>query len=396
MGQADTVAGGGELRGPLSGVRVLLLPSIGPGPMAAHVLQSLGAQTIRVDWRTPGAAEPTLDLATRQTPWSRSIALDLKHEKAIEIIKRLAERSDVVIAGFGDSVAERLGLDGKTLRNLDPRLVYASLGGWLPDSAMATNGGHDINYAAYVGALAHIGPAEGPPSPPMHFVGVANTAYTLATGILAALVERSVSGRGQCLDTSIVRTVAFSNSLLHDLNELDQWHDGREGNRIDGGAPFYRCYETADGHYMAVGAVEDKFYQRLVAGLGLVPDELPDRWDKANWLSLRALFAERFATQTRQHWTQRFAALDACVTPVLTVLEAAAEPALSGVVGRTGNVQAPFAFDRTPTWGGGDAIEGVGEATAAVLAELGFEQDAINGLLGDGVAWAPAYGAKGE
>jgi len=334
--------------GPLNGLRVVELAGIGPVPFAGMLLADLGAQVDRVDRVDGGRPDLPHRILDRGR---RSVALDLKQPSAVEVVLRLVERCDVLIEGYRPGVAERLGLRPDPCLARNPRLVYAGMTGWGRDGTYAPTAGHDINYLALSGALDPIGRAGGPPVPPVNLLGdFAGGGLPLVTGILAALYERERSGLGQVVDAAIVDGVASLTGMLLGLTAAGMWRPERGTNLLDSGAPFYDVYECADGRYVAVGALEEPFYRELLSGLELDPADVPDRSDPGRWPELRGVFAARFATRTRDGWAAVFAGTDACVTPVLTLAEAAARPGQRGYVTRDGLVQpAPGPrFSRTP------------------------------------------------
>jgi alpha-methylacyl-CoA racemase len=298
------------------------------------------------------------------------------------------ERADVLIEGFRPGVAERLGVGPTACLARNPGLVYARVTGWGRDGPQAATAGHDINYLALSGALDAIGRAGGPPVPPVNLLGdFAGGGLPLVTGILAGLYERGRSGVGQVLDVSIVDGVAGLTGMLLGLAAAGQWRPERGTNLLDSGAPFYDVYRCADGRYVAVGALEERFYRALLAGLDLAPDGLPDRSDPARWPELRQLFADRFATRSRDGWAAVFEGTDACVTPVLTLAEAASRPDQQAYLTRDGLRQpAPTPrFSRTTTRLPDPAPE-EGQHTREVLAECGLTEDEISDLLATGAA----------
>ena len=360
--------------GPLDGLRVVELAGIGPVPYGGMVLADLGADVVRVD--RPGgdrmaAAHRILDRGRR------SVVLDLKRPKAVAAVLRMVERSDVLMEGYRPGVAERLGLGPDECLARNPALVYGRMTGWGQDGPLAGTAGHDINYVALSGALHAIGPTGGPPVPPVNLLGdFAGGGLVLVAGILAALYERQRSGVGQVVDAAIVDGVAGLLSMLLALTAAGQWQPERGSNLLDGGAPFYAVYPCADGRYLAVGALEEPFYRALLAGLGLDPARVPDRDDPAAWPALREVIAARFASRARDEWVAVFAGTDACVTPVLTVAEAAADPHLVARGTYPGGEPAPAPrFSRTPGAPGRAPVPG--EHTREVLAEFGLSVDDI-------------------
>lgn len=311
--------------GPLDGLRVVELAAIGPAPFACMMLADLGADVVRVD-RADGRRS--------FEDWHRvldrgrtSMAMDLKDPADVAELLRIVECADVLVEGFRPGVAERLGIGPEQCLERNPRLVYARMTGWGQDGPLARTPGHDINYLALTGALHAIGQQGGPPVPPVNLLGdFAGGGMFLVTGVLAALHERHRSGRGQVVDAAIVDGTGAMLGMLVGMAAAGEWRHERGVNLLDGGAPFYGCYSCADGRHVAVGALEERFYQALLLGLGLDPRQLPDRGDPANWPLLRQRFADRFAERDRDAWAEVFEGTEACVTPVLSVAEAADHP----------------------------------------------------------------------
>ncbi|SDP69826.1 alpha-methylacyl-CoA racemase [Actinopolyspora xinjiangensis] len=344
MAQSAERVGGS---GPLDGVRVVEVAGLGPAPFCAMLLADLGADVVRVDRPGAGGGE---DLLNRG---KRSVQLDLKHERGPEALLALAGRADVLLEGFRPGVAERLGIGPDPCFEHNPDLVYGRMTGWGQDGPLARSAGHDIDYIALSGVLNAIGDADGPPRPPVNLLGdFGGGAMYLAVGVLAALLRARAGGGGQVVDASIVDGSAHLATMLHGMLATGGWSTERGTNLLDGGAPFYDVYATSDGRYMAVGALEPQFYERLLEGLGL-SGELPDRDDPANWSEIRERFTETFASGTARHWTEVFEGSDACVTQVLSMTEAAAHPhvrARNTLVESGGVVQPAAAprFSHTP------------------------------------------------
>jgi len=306
----------------LAGIRVLELAGKGPGPFGVMLLADLGADVIRVD--RPGAA-PSSSTVDRGR---RTIGIDLKHERGRELLLRLVERSDVLVEGYRPGVAERLGFGADVCLARNPRLVFARMTGWGQDGPLAERAAHDLNYLAVAGGLHPLGDADRPPPPPLNLVGDYGGGGTfLALGVLAALFERERSGLGQVVDAAMVDGVASLLTVYHDLLAHGAWTDDREANVVDGGAPWYRCYRTADGRFVAVATLEPPFYALLLEKLGLDPDEWPMA-DRARWPRLREELEAIFGSRTRDDWEDLFAGSDACVTPVHTLAEARESPHL--------------------------------------------------------------------
>ncbi|MCO8269516.1 CoA transferase [Actinoplanes sp. TRM 88003] len=306
----------------LHGVRVVELAGLAPGPFGCMILADLGADVVRVD-RPDGPLLPEGPLDRGR----RTVALDLKTEAGRTDLLRLVTRADVLVEGYRPGVAERLGFGPAECEKLNPGLVYARMTGWGQAGPLAERAGHDIDYIAVAGALEPLGRAGQRPHAPINLLGdFAGGGMLLAVGVLAALVERSRSGLGQVVDAAMVDGSALLTTFLHGMIGGGSWPGGRGANLLDGGAPFYDTYETADGAFVAVGAIEPPFYQALLAGLGLDDEVLPDQYDRSGWPELRARFTSRFASRSRDEWTRVFAEADACVAPVLTPAEAPAHP----------------------------------------------------------------------
>ncbi|GAB2904894.1 CaiB/BaiF CoA transferase family protein [Streptomyces mayteni] len=311
--------------GPLAGVRVVELAGIGPGPFAGMLLADLGADVVRVD--RPGGAghgvEPAHDLTHRN---KRSVLVDLKAREGPAQVLELAARADVLIEGFRPGVAERLGVGPEVCLARNPRLVYGRMTGWGQEGPLADRAGHDIGYLAVAGVLGMTGPPGGPPAPPANLLGdFAGGSLYLVVGVLAALHHARATGVGQVVDAAIVDGAAHLTTMIVGLLGAGAWQDRPGVNLLDGGCPYYAAYRTADDRWMAVGALEPRFYAEFATRLGLPPDA-PDRDDPTRWPELRALIAARFATRTRDEWAAVFAEGDACAAPVLSLTEAAAHP----------------------------------------------------------------------
>ncbi len=312
--------------GPLEGIRVLEMAGIGPGPFCGMLLSDLGAEVTRVDRVSSGGGLPA-PLAAMSGRGRRSIAVDLKQPGGVAIVLDLVAKSDVFIEGFRPGVAERLGLGPDACRDRNPGLVYGRMTGWGQDGPLAAQAGHDINYVGLTGALHAIGRPGERPVPPLNLVAdYGGGALFLAVGVLAALVERGRSGCGQVVDAAMVDGAALLTSPMYQLLAAGIWSDERGANILDGAAPFYDTYETADGGYLAVGPIEPLFYLELTAGLDLDLDELPAQLDASTWGEVKEVFAARFRTRTRDEWEEVFSESDACVTPVLSLTEAPQHP----------------------------------------------------------------------
>ena len=369
-------------QGPLHGVRVVEIASLAPAPFGCMILSDLGADVIAVD-RVGGAAGlPRPDPLRRGR---RSIALNLKDRDAVGALLRLVESADVLVEGFRPGVAERLGFGPQVCLERNPRLIFARMTGWGQDGPLAQAAGHDIDYIAISGALHPIGRAGERPVPPLNLVGdFGGGGMLLAVGVLAALVERAASGRGQVVDAAMVDGSALLTSFLYGMLTTGMWRDERGANLLDGAAPFYDTYETADGRHVAVGALEPQFYAELLRGLGLDDAGLPAQHDLAGWPVLRARFTDVFKQRTQAEWTEIFEGSDACVAPVLALGEARSHPhnVARGTFTDVGGVVQPAPaprFGRTPAAQPAPPAE-PGSSTDEVLTDIGFTPAEIAAL----------------
>ena len=371
--------------GPLDGVRVIEIASLAPAPFGCMVLSDLGADVLRVDRVTaPGhpVVQPQKDPLVRGR---RSIQLNLKDPAGAGVLLRLLARADVLVEGYRPGVAERLGFGPEVCLERNPRLVYARMTGWGQDGPLAPSAGHDIDYLAVAGTLHPIGRAGERPVPPLNLVAdFGGGGMLLAVGVLAALLERERSGRGQVVDAAMVDGAALLATFIHGLRAAGAWRDERGSNLLDGGAPFYDTYETADGRYVAVGALEHRFYTELLGRLGLGEAGLPAQLDPAGWPVLRERLRAVFAQRTQAEWMAVFDGSDACVAPVLSMAEAPGHPhnAARGTFVEVGGVGQPAPaprFSRTPA----DLPQPPpvpGEDTDAVLTEAGYSPEEITSL----------------
>jgi alpha-methylacyl-CoA racemase len=375
------------MAGPLAGVRVVELAGLGPAPFAGMVLADLGAEVVRVD--RPSAASGGFGRSDVLGRGRRSIAVDLKHPDGAEVVLRLAAESDVVIEGFRPGVAERLGVGPDECLARNPRLVYGRMTGWGQDGPYAAEAGHDITYAAVAGALAHIGRAGQPPTPPLNLVAdFGGGGMLLALGVVSAVLSSQRTGQGQVVDAAMVDGVALLMAPFFMGFRSGFFTDERGTNLLDSGAPFYDCYACADGRYVAVGALEPQFFAALVAGLGLDAAELGEQNDRANWPAMRTRFGAVFATRPRDEWVAHFAGRDACVAPVNTTEETFADPHLvaRGTVIEPDGVPQPTPaprFSATPTTLDRPPPQ-PGEHTDEVLAGLGYDAGSVAALRSGG------------
>ncbi|WP_405407797.1 CaiB/BaiF CoA transferase family protein [Streptomyces sp. NBC_01124] len=380
MSQAKTPTRTPGTEGPLTGVRVVELAGIGPGPFAAMLLADLGADVVRVDRPDgPGLGiDPAHDVTNRN---KRSVVVDLKAPDGPARVLDLAERADVLIEGYRPGVAERLGVGPEDCHARNPRLVYGRMTGWGQEGPLAQRAGHDIGYIALTGALGMIGAPDAPPPAPANLLGdYAGGSLYLVVGVLAALHHARASGTGQVVDAAIVDGTAHLSSMIHGMLAAGGWQDRRGANLLDGGCPFYGTYETADGRHMAVGALEPQFYAEFMRLLG-IPGLAPARDDMSRWPELRAAVAARFRSRTRDEWTAVFAGSDACTAPVLSLREAPHHPHLAARSTFTdhGGITQPAPaprFSATPTAvRTGPALPGAGAESVARDWDLPREQD---------------------
>ncbi|MCK2217800.1 CoA transferase [Actinomadura sp. ATCC 31491] len=310
-----------DRRGPLAGVRVLELAGLAPGPFAGMMLADHGADVLRVDRVKAVSDRPRTDVMDRG---KHTIGLDLKAPEGVAAFKELARHADVVIEVFRPGVAERLGIGPDDLHAVNERLVYGRMTGWGQDGPLAPTAGHDIDYIAISGVLSLLGREDGKPTPPINILGdFAGGGLMLAYGVLLALFERERTGRGRVIDAAMVDGAAVLFSMFYQGVQSGFWGP-RGTNLLDTGAPQYDTYETADGGYLAVGSLEPQFWAAMVGLMGLT--DLPDRDDRAQWPALRERLAAEFRKRTRAEWEELFDGSDACVSPVLSVTEAAAHP----------------------------------------------------------------------
>ena len=319
---------GRSFTGPLAGMRIVEVGSIGPGPFCAMLLADLGADVLRLD-RSTGAAlvGPNADFRTEVLHRGRrSVAVDLKNPRGREVVLELVREADGLLEGFRPGVTERLGIGPEECLALNPRLVYGRMTGYGQDGPMAQAVGHDVNYVAQSGVLAMIGRSGQPPTPPLSLVGdFGGGGMVLALGMLAGIWEAQRSGLGQVIDAAMVDGAALLGAAFHGFVSAGTWQTSRGTNIVDSGAPFYDAYETADGRWLAVGAMEAHFYADLLEVLGLDPAGLPDQHDQAQWPRLKQVFADAVRARTRDEWVAR-AAGRACISAVLEPQEAWADP----------------------------------------------------------------------
>jgi alpha-methylacyl-CoA racemase len=373
--------------GPLAGLRVLEFVGLGPGPFAGMVLADLGATVLRIDRLADAQA------ASRAHPprgplhrGKGSVAVDLKHPSAPGFVLRLVEHADALIDVWRPGVAERLGVGPDECLARNPRLIYGRLTGWGQDGPWASMAGHDIDYIALAGALEPLGRAGGPPTPPINVLGdFAGGGMLLAFGIVCAAWEATRSGRGQVIDAAMIDGAALMMAPFYTARSAGFWGP-RGTNMLDTGAPFYEVYETADGRWMAVGAIEPQFYAALLDGLGLADDPLMSaQHDRERWAAQKARVASAFRARTRDEWCAIFDHTDACVAPVLDPVEAPAHPHHAARGTFVGDQPAPAPrFSRTPAGHPGPAHH---PGEGADLAGWGVPADDEQALRASGAIW---------
>jgi len=379
--------------GPLAGLRVLEFEAIGPGPFAAMMLADMGADVLLVD--RPSGSDLGLGHRRRHEVMlrgRRSVTLDLKSAEGAAAALRLAERADAIVEGFRPGVMERLGLGPEAMLARNPKLVYGRMTGWGQDGPLAARAGHDINYIALAGALHAIGRAGEPPVPPLNLVGdFGGGGMLLAFGIACGVIEARSSGYGQVVDAAMVDGASLLVTMLSGMLDAGSWREERGVNILDGGAPWYDSYETSDGKFVAIGAIEAKFFAELLQRLEIDPATLPRQHDRAGWPAMRERFAAAFRSRSRDEWCAAFEGSDACFAPVLTFSESRRHPhvaARGGTVELAGIAQPAPAprFGRTPGGARRPPPER-GEGGADALRDWGFDAAAIEELGRLGLGW---------
>jgi alpha-methylacyl-CoA racemase len=371
--------------GPLSGIRIIELAGIGPGPLAAMVLGDLGADIIRVDRINSSFVLNVAPKYAVHTRNRRSIAIDLRKPEAADVVLRLVAAADGLIDPFRPGVVEGLGIGPQPCLKRNPKLVYGRITGWGQDGPLADRAGHDINYIALAGVLGAIGRKGETPVPPLNLVAdYGGGGMLLAVGMLAGLIESMKSGRGQVVDAAMIDGAALLLGMITGLRGAGLWSEARGTNLLDSGAHFYEVYETKDSKHVAVGAIEPQFYAALIEKLGLAGEALPAQMDRASWPAMKSRFATIFKTKTRDEWCTIMDAADTCVAPVLSVDEAPTHPharARGAFIEVDGAVQPAPAprFSRTPSAAPTVAPK-PGAHTNELLTEAKFSPDEIAAL----------------
>ena len=361
---------------------MLEIAGIGPGPFAAMMLADMGAEVLRLD-RLGGGRGPAGVPANILDRGRRSVALDLKHPDAVEVVLRLVEEADALTEGFRPGVMERLGLGPDVCLARNPRLVYGRMTGFGQDGPYAGMAGHDINYIALGGVLAHIGRRGEAPVPPINLVGdFGGGGMLLAFGVVCALLEASRSGQGQVVDAAMVDGSAVLMAMMHGMRAMGFWSDERGANIIDTGAHFYDVYETADGGYVSIGSIEPQFYAELLRLTGLEGEpDLPAQMDRSAWPAMKERMAAVFRTKTRDEWCRIMEGSDVCFAPVLSMTEAPAHPhnQARGTFVELGGIVQPAPaprFSRTRAEIAGPPSP-PGADTTPALADWGLAEDEI-------------------
>lgn len=374
------------MAGPLQGMRVVEMAGLGPGPFAAMMLADMGAEVIRIQAKGAKSVIPVLntrfDVLARGR---RSMAIDLKKPAGREAVLQLIARADALIEGFRPGVMERLGLGPADCEAVNPRLVYGRMTGWGQSGPLAQTAGHDINYLALTGVLHGIGPANGKPVVPLNVVAdMGGGGMLLAFGVVCALLDARVSGKGQVVDAAMTEGAALLASMMYGFKAAGTWSNQRGSNLLDGGAYFYDTYLCADGKALAVGAIEPQFHAQLLQALGLdVAGFLPQN-DPAQWPRLKARLAQVFLTRPRDEWAALLSPLDACVAPVLDWEEAPQHPhnrargSFIDLAGVTQPGPAPR-FSRTQPEVAGPP-RGANQDTVEILRDWGVTQEAVEAL----------------
>ena len=374
--------------GPLSGLKVIELQGIGPGPFCGMMLADMGAEVVRIDRASSaGQAARGIDILARGR---KSIAVDLKNPEGVATVLKLIDQADALIEGFRPGVTERLGIGPDVCLERNPRLVYGRMTGWGQTGTLAEAAGHDINYISLTGALHAIGEKGGKPVPPLNLVGdFGGGGMLLAFGIAAALVERGTSGKGQVVDAAMTDGSALLMNGVFGMMNTEHWVHERGSNMLDSGAHFYGTYETQDGKYISIGSIEPQFYALLLEKSGLdAINDLPRQMERAEWPAVQMQLTEIFKTKTRDEWDEIMLGTDICYAPILDFNDAINHPhnlSRDTFVTVDGIHQAAPAprFSRTPPETPASAVA-PGAQTSEVLSQFGFDDGEIAALRDSG------------
>jgi alpha-methylacyl-CoA racemase len=373
------------MTGPLSSLKIIEMVGLGPAPLAGQLLGDLGAEVIVIDRKSGDDISREVNRRGKQ-----SIALNLKSEEGITVALDLIKNADVLIEGFRPGVMERLGLSPDISMKENPKLIYARMTGWGQEGLLSHSAGHDLNYLAITGALHAMGKKGEPPVPPLNLVAdYGGGSMFLIMGILSAIIERSISGKGQVVDAAMVDGVPAMMGMIHSMLAQGTWTHHREDNFVDGGAPYYRCYTCADGNYISVGCIEPQFFAEFLSLLELDGQLSEMQYDKTHWPMLHKLFEDTLAQKSRNEWAKVFEGTDACVTPVLNFEEAAVYPhniERNAFYEENTVTQASPAprFDRS-TPARPKPAEKTGAEASDILKSIGYDEKTIKALASKGV-----------
>ena len=369
----------------LKGIRVIELAGIGPAPYAGQLLAEMGAEVIVIN--RPGISIPTIDSRGK-----KSIVIDLKKPDGLSIVLELCRTASVIIEGLRPGVTEKLGLGPKVCHDINPKIIYGRMTGWGQTGPWANMAGHDINYISITGALHAIGVDEQVPPPPLNMIGdYGGGSMFLIMGILVSLIKAEKTGVGEIVDAAIIDGTTSMMGIVHSLHSLSQWTNKRQSNLLDGSMPFYRCYETKDHKYMAVGCLEPKFFNIMLNFLNIEKVSFGSQHDKSLWAKQNKALEDIFFMKTRDEWSTIFNDTDACVTPVLSYTEAASHPQnlnrsnlldIDGVI-QTGPAPRFVNSDNNIDY----SIPKSGANTRSILKEIGYNESLINDLASQSIIY---------
>jgi alpha-methylacyl-CoA racemase len=370
-------------------VKVVELTGIGPGPFAGTLLSDMGAEVVRVERAELATAANRPSGFIFDGRGRRAITVDLKHPDGVETVLRMVEQADALIEGYRPGVTERLGLGPDVCLARNSRLVYGRMTGWGQEGPLAHAAGHDINYIALAGALAHFGRVGQPPTPPINMVGdYGGGGMFLAFGVVCGILEARTSGQGQVVDAAMVDGAAYLMGAIWGLRGMGGYAEERGTNLLDTGSPFYDVYETADGEWVSIGSIEPQFFAELLERTEIEHDDLPRQMDRSGWPLLRERLTAAIKAKTRDEWVEALEGTDVCFAPVLPMSEAKQHPHLvaRGIIVEHDEIDQPAPAPRfsrtTPEIQGPAALPG--EHSEGVLADYGFSTDEVEELLASG------------